>query len=331
MASFGCHPPLFPRPPSATLSNTAAFRQYNINLGLPPDGFPKGDDREMAATKVMRNRIRKIHVVSPLLRTLSDRGIWQNLGLARTKSKAVQIALYQMTASAQHDQSIASNPKGASEKANFTPSQLLATFRKTLIADEPMLNFDLISFAESCGSLLSTLAASLHSNFGIGNDPSDYWNNTDMVLSLLQCHANSPLIQFAASAIRNHLSHSSDKFLKPANEHSSGKIPAHLGPSIPLKPHHGSKERVKMSSMLDRSGAGYEFSGKTIAAYHPGVVAEQPKPVDGFSAPPAVGTETDQEAFQHGARLVYFGAALPVCILKAQNQKEKGMLGPELC
>lgn len=303
-----------------------AIRRLNINLGSQPGGLPRQSHRKKAAVKSAVERMRTLHVISPLLQNMSDRSKWDKMGHAHSKSKMVEIALHSLTPSEKKAENANRKASGNQLRATeCTPSQLLATFKRTILSQEPMLNFDFIGFMISCTMLLYKIYN--ESWFRRHLEKSTYAKSHPLVAvphALLE-DLEAPVIPKAADMLAAHIDAHSKDFLKPAYARSSGRIPKDARPAM-----HGNagnpddlavrdEARRVVSTVFDHAGAVYSFSCDSMAAYHPGVRMEACERGCGAGAAcgEVSGLQTDPTACKDGPRIVRFGAALPTCILEA--------------
>ncbi|KAM7189245.1 hypothetical protein V8F20_010249 [Naviculisporaceae sp. PSN 640] len=122
------------------------------------------------------------------------------------------------------------------DRKRYTPLELLSTFKKCTISDEPHLNFDYFRFTTDCVRLTETISRSTTCN-----NPKFCEQKVppfSVVLSILKIceeEAGAPgwLGEDVATVLRDYIrEHGPDKYKKQANEKSSGHIPKHLRPSF---------------------------------------------------------------------------------------------------
>ncbi|KAK3058377.1 hypothetical protein LTR09_001455 [Extremus antarcticus] len=327
VGSFDGKSPRFPKIKSG-YDSTEACRRFHTNLGSPPTGLPPKDDRRRkSALKVMEESVRKIHVTSPLLQNLSCKSNKLQLNNMFSKSKNIEIALHTLTASipAAEPGSNASSKSRAMEA--FTPLRLLATYKKSMMADEPTLNFDFTRFMMDCEWLLTTVFEAVH----VPGNPLvptqkawDYIGMVKEVMVELDTNPEGSKVATAAAILESHINNAGNKFSKQAFAQSSGRIPKDARPTIAPSTAESIEERATMSKLLDHAGAGYAFSSRTMAVYHPSVVLEKCDPPCGNIYPPCnnvPNAATDPTAHHLGPRVVRFGTAVPASILETAYEK----------
>lgn len=145
-------------------------------------------------------------------------------------------ALTEKDASETASQSAAHPQAGGARPQRYTPLQLLSTLKKHSIADEPQLNFDYITFLESCFSLMTSIISSARCNMPrdskvhqieVGYELVDYllW---DAAEALTSGHpSQTTAIKHAAATIQGFIQTDGKRFSKEAFDQSSGRIPEH--------------------------------------------------------------------------------------------------------
>ncbi|KAK3716046.1 hypothetical protein LTR37_006776 [Vermiconidia calcicola] len=269
LASFGSQHPLVAKAGSRFNSATAVRNFYHA-IGLSPAQLKAKVDKVKHSPQGILESSRKLHITSALLAALSEREqVWEKRGSGHTKSKTVEVVLHALTASASEQKD-----KNARRKSQlrelFTPLQLLATFKKCIIADEPSLNFDYVGFMISCARLLTAIARKMHSTLQAihGSDvPDDDY--ISFVASVLQSAPSDVLVTEVAESLQSHIAEHGKHFIKEAYDQSSGRIPKDARPTIQLDLESAEAARDLLCTLFDYSDTRYTFSGVAMAAYHP--------------------------------------------------------------
>ncbi|KAK4539781.1 hypothetical protein LTR36_010369 [Oleoguttula mirabilis] len=272
----------------------AMVRRYLLALGVPASDFAVGGRRDSKGSKAAMREARKVTITSPYLQGMIGRqGAWDHHGIGYAKHKTVEIVL----------QTLATNAT--------SPVQLLATFRKAILADEPQLNFDYTTFTITCARLLQKISDVAGPQLGIDDAAEDWYFS--LVKSLIGTPDSHPAAASAADLLRDHIAKAGKQFVKEAYDQSSGRIPKHLRPNIERDVAIKESSHLILRTMLDYSGTKYSFSGRTVAAYHPGIISECCTGEGGFH-----GGETDPlDKRHHGHQpVIFYGSAIPSAIVQ---------------
>lgn len=308
------------------METEAMARHYALALGVPATDFAKGGRREKGKMPPLKEA-RKLGVVSPLLQGMISRasscGAKGHGCNAKTTVEAVLGLL-----SGKDEQS--SSGRQTTSRAQpmhhgLTPTDLLAKFRKLLLADEPQLNFDYTSFTLKCARLLDEITETAAASFRL--DGFEDTRHVGAVLCLMQAPASNPAVTAATQLLQDIISTDGKHFIKQAYNQSSGRIPKHLRPTIERRIAEREDSMHLERALLDYAGTKYSLSGSTIAAYHPGIINECCNG-DGHH----VG-ETDPAHESHAHRhqklpLVAWGSAIPSAIL--DQALEAAQASPEV-
>ena len=124
--------------------------------------------------------------------------------------------------------------------AKFTPLQLLSTYRKSVISDEPHLNFDYIGFWVDCEQLLHGMSPKLLAKLprSLSQNVGAAWQFVDALLrdaANVQSQSRSlsnAAISDAATILDEFIKHNAKKYTQPAFDQSSGRIPKALRPTF---------------------------------------------------------------------------------------------------
>jgi len=133
------------------------------------------------------------------------------------------------------------------DAARYTPTQLLGTFKKAMISDEPHLNFDYLGLWADCERVLhdmytSEVGRKLPVNL-TGNVKSGLKLVDDLLRDAVNVQLQSrPLtgsaIVDAAAMLDDYIRDNAKKYTQPAFDQSSGRIPKALGRTfVPREPH----------------------------------------------------------------------------------------------
>jgi hypothetical protein len=222
--------------------------------------------------------------------------------------------------------------QSSQSRKTFTPTQLLATFKKTLVADEPILNFDFASFMMSCAGVWNTMCAQIIPQWQITNDAIEESDHTGLARLLLRSDPKSTIIAQASVILQSHMAQNGKQYIEAAYDQSSGRIPKAARPKIQLKVEEIEESRDLFCTMLDYSDAKYSFSGRAMSAYHHKVKPEHCTGGCSHSSTGGhIGGETDLQAHHRGQRIVAFGSAFPNSIIdegtaNAEQKPEKFFL-----
>ncbi|KAK5170243.1 uncharacterized protein LTR77_004829 [Saxophila tyrrhenica] len=305
LAAFDTKQPLLPKP-GQPYDGEAAVLHYVMSMGVPTQGASSKSFKKGLPLQVGLKDERKIAIKSALLSGLSDRQqAWKKSGLGYSKIKTLEVVLHSLTASASQAKDSPSAPRGSQVRVSFTPLQLLATYKKAFMADEPQLNFDYASFMVTCPRLLKT----------ISNSSTISGDHFTLVSELLRSPTPIPAVAEATNIIKAHVANSGKLFIKQAYDQSSGRIPKAMRPNIELNLETREASLDMFSTMYEYSNTKYAFSGRAMAVYHPKVKPElcPEKSCKGHAL--REGAETDPHAHHHGERVMTHGSALPNAIM----------------
>ena len=275
LASFGSGKQSLVTKHGSKVDPEAMARHYALALGVPATDFAMGGRRTKGRLTPTKEA-RQLDVTSPLLQGMrarsSGRGAAGEGYNAKTTIDAVLWGL--LTATSKTDENkLVRRPSHLRD--SFTPTQLLRVFRKTLVADEPQLNFNYTGFTLDCVKLLDDIAAEVAPLLELQDSMSD-WHFT-LVSWLIKSTPGHRALQIATKLIQEHIEATGKKFVKQAYDQSSGRIPKHLRPDVDKTRRAKQDEEDNTAitrTMLDYAGTKYSFSGSSIAAYHPGIVSE---------------------------------------------------------
>ncbi|KAK4553249.1 hypothetical protein LTR86_009779 [Recurvomyces mirabilis] len=298
----------------------SAKRHFLLALGVPLSHFAAKRRHPGANNVPQLKEARKVQVTSQYLRSMSTNdenreGTWDEHGSGWSKAAAVERVLYAMSMI---------NTKGtnggrsqhSATQVSFTPVQLLQTYRRSILADEPQLNFDYVQFTLTCRKLLHAMVLSVGERLNMP-PPQQPLDHLDMVSALLASDLIDANVLDAAAAVNAYLADSSKMFVKQAYDQSSGRIPKHLRPSFTDRQEKKSMMLDLACAVLDKSDAKYVVSNTTIAAYHPQVKIERcVNPDCDNSGCARDDAETDPAAKNHGPRILVLGSALPPVVVQ---------------
>lgn len=133
--------PLFPR---LSTDAFAIVKHYLVALGTPLTAFANGQVPRPPPVNVVGSSCRRLQEHSQFV---------QNMDKRYDEARFERQKLYEvvLTTMAQKESSKAPGKNGVIET---TPVELLSTFKKSFISDEPQLNFDYFGFWMSCHSIL---------------------------------------------------------------------------------------------------------------------------------------------------------------------------------
>lgn len=226
ISSFGTKKPLVMKSTGA-YDGEAAVRHYFMALGMSAQDFA-------LVSRPRRHKLRQarsIDVTSPLLRELEQRQLdWANGGLGKSRGQIVESLLHALAA----EGVVADNRNRTTHshlRDSFTPAHLLATFKKQLLHDEPLLNFDFVSFTLTCARLLKDLQARLAPLVGlqVASDDPCYFS---LVSRVLYSAPGSKVVAEAVGVLQAYIETKGKTLVKEAYNQSSGRIPKHLHPVI---------------------------------------------------------------------------------------------------
>lgn len=268
IASFGTRRPLVSKT-KGPWNGEAAARRYHLALGISAQDFASN----ARSKRTTLRESRKLEMTSPLLQKLYERRQdCSTRGLGRkSKTKVIQSVL-QALAADEASTLAKSCGRGSHLRDTFTSSQLLTTFRARLLRDEPVLNFDFVRFTLSCLRLLRELQLDVGPLVGL-SDPRDDPFHFDLVTRLLWSSGSSKEVRTATYILQAYIDSEGKALIKQAYDQSSGRIPSSLRPNldIDLELVVQADSRRWLSTLLDYAGTKYSYSGKMLAACHPGI------------------------------------------------------------
>ncbi|KAK4949366.1 hypothetical protein LTR10_011984 [Elasticomyces elasticus] len=325
LAAFGNKQPLVSKT-DATYDEDASYRHYLISLGVPATAFAARARRSKVSYTPSLKNARKIGITSPYLRSMGSdyfacEHAYQKHGNHHSKSRTVERVLHALISND-------GNPTGNKKQpqivaaTGITPVQLLQVFRKSILADEPTLNFDFVGFTIACARLMNSLVQLAGPRLGVSS--SDEWSHITLVTLLLSLPASDQVMADVAHLLAEHIAQQGKKYAKQAYDQSSGRIPKHLRPKISppdTSLHEFNRELV--CSMFDYSDTKYVISGDSLAAYHPSIKFERCGPECKGHGCDAEGAETDPRAVRHGVRIIAYESALPEAIVARGIEKIK--------
>jgi hypothetical protein len=282
----------------AKYDGEAAYRHFMISLGVPATEYARGGRRTSKAPVEIKEA-RKISITSPLVQKMSDRQAdWQKCGVGSSKTKTIEIVLDSLTRSKLDVEST------THKRQSFTPVQLLSTYKKTIITEEPTINFDFTSFTLTCAAFLNGVVATASTKPEM---PKPHHFTT--VADLLR-YKDKASVRTVASALADYISVHGRTFINSAHAKCSGRIPKHLRPSISHDRTRGDGLLSMMCTMFDYSNTKFVLSGQAVAAYHPSVSPGMRN--DDFSGQPLPGDSIEQ----HPEELMPFGVVIPDSVME---------------
>lgn len=201
-------------------------RHFDLALGVPLLDVAGTSRRSNVKASDLLARAKDTKVASEFFRALNDRRILDSdLGCAR--GEVIEVVLKQMW---DKQTAVAANGNHRSE-ATVTGMDLLHTFKKIIIADEPQLNLDYWSFWTDCAKLLIEVRPMhpkwLKRDTEICNDAaatSCISYEAGKVL-LAGGSLDSTSMCKVAEVLRKRIEVSGDRYSNAAFEHSSGHTP----------------------------------------------------------------------------------------------------------
>ncbi|KAK4544052.1 hypothetical protein LTR36_004550 [Oleoguttula mirabilis] len=158
----------------------------------------------------------------------------------------------------------------------FTPIQILAAFKQSFITDEPMLNFDYISFSHICGELVQAMQGVVLPQLSYAASTSctrgyvmiDYLLREAADATAQSQPPSATLFAPAAAAMQELIAEHGNTFTTQARNQSSSHIPQHLRPNLtPLDP-SGGVDRIR-HLLGESAGLSFESARQDAAIYHP--------------------------------------------------------------
>jgi len=273
LAAFGGKQPLVAKT-GQRIDPEAMARHYLLALGAPATDFAAGGRSNQSAQHSGKGA-RKLAVTSPLLQGLcSRRTSSEGTGLYKSKHTTFETVLHSLTANADRPEDNKQLVRQSSHlRDNFTPIQLLATYQKALLVNEPQLYFDYINFTLDCVRLLRCIAAEAGPKLGYEDGDEAGWHFA-LVRDLLRAPFSHPALTSTAKIMTTHVTDTGKKFVKQAYDQSSGRIPKHLRPKVEKELADREDSNLGVRLVLDYANTKYSFSGQAIAAYHPGIKSE---------------------------------------------------------
>lgn len=223
--------PMVPKQTGAYDAGTF-FRQYLVALGLPLAQASNYTSQNAPRHEfVKKHHRRALSPTSEYVVALSE-GFRANERLDTfDRGDLVETVLAKLTAGSK----VSNKKKGTTFQPHFTVTEVLSTFRRHMIADEPHLNFDYLGFHV----LGEKVRRGLHDLFPYIKEQHDIglalWG---IVFYILRDAARSPkensLISKAATILQDiiYAPGVSNQFSKAARNASSGGIPKELAPNI---------------------------------------------------------------------------------------------------
>ncbi|KAK3628870.1 hypothetical protein LTR56_018355 [Elasticomyces elasticus] len=324
LPGFGSKQPLVSKT-DASYDEDLSYRHYLMALGVPATAFAARSRRSKVSYAPVFKNARKIGITSLYLQSMSTskeserEHTYKKHGERHSKSRTVERVLHALINS---NNTVTGKKKQLVAATGFTPVQLLQAFRKSILADEPMLNFDFAGFTITCARLMNKIVKLVGPELGVTS--SNQWSHITLVGLLLSLPSSDPALIDVANLLQAHIDQHSKKFAKPAYDQSSGCIPKHLRPRITPPDTSGHAfNRELVCAMFDYSDTKYVISGDSLAAYHPSIKFERCSADCKGAGCEAEGAETDPGADHHGARVVAYGSALPEAIVTRGIQKIK--------
>lgn len=224
--------PLVTKTP-ANAGPKALARHYQMALGVPASSFARNPSLVLPkSSKLSPKKFRLLVVTSEFGRASIERkkddGV---LGVCR--DDFIEVVLQAMAAR--------NDGSGRSAvAAKFSPTQLPATFKKSLLADEPHLNFDYLSFwvdvnlvfADLFTNALRKLPESLSRNVHSCYELVDAFLRDAADVQLRSKPLAHAAISDAARVLNDFIAKDSKKYTQPAFDQSSGRIPKALRPQF---------------------------------------------------------------------------------------------------
>jgi hypothetical protein len=313
LVSFDGQQPVFPRC-GATYDGRATAIRYENALGIPSSAATANPHRRQAAIRAAAERRAHIGITSPLLQRLSDKkNCYEKLGVGYTRSKTMEIALYTLTATAAGT-GTSTSPQ---PPECITPLQLLETFKRSVVSQEPILNFNFIEFFLDCARLMTSLCNQLRANHAELSKPRSDINHLGLTFDLLLADPAGPIAREAGDFLNSYIETCGKKYIKSAYDKSSGRIPKANRPNLQVRQSITDPRRDLLSTILDRAGARYDYYDRILAAYHPRIILEECNGGgchgEGCGRD---GGETDPNACDGASQFVLFRSGLPSCIVE---------------
>ncbi|KAK4499194.1 hypothetical protein PRZ48_009707 [Zasmidium cellare] len=232
----------------------ACLKHFLIALGVPAREFAHNKIPKLPSEKQIAEKAKRIKCTLQVPESFDEaRQNEENLGVWR--GELIELMLMASTKKAHEAQP---SKKGAKKQdispGSFTPRQLLGTFKKAFIADEPMLNFDFFNFTYDCAGMENYIRdlvlPSLEKSEGL--TPKDVEKHFEFVYYLLRSQLQYPsaslhpqdrpatCLEIACGILevlisqqaQNEHHFSSNKFSIKAFQLSSGRIPKDLRPKF---------------------------------------------------------------------------------------------------
>ncbi|CAK4031418.1 Hypothetical predicted protein [Lecanosticta acicola] len=259
--------PLVPK-----LTSTCKVRQYTIAfeavLGLNTK-FNLRFNKKLT-TNVFTGSLKYIQVGAKFIDE------W--LGCTRKRNgvstgKMIEVLLHQMASEEAHEAGTSRSAKASQERETFTPQELLSIFKKSLIREEPLLNFEYYEFFLECEKVLTQIAGALKEKL-----PSHITALSQITWKILVDAEHydskgtlpaSSWLHAAVGPLQQMISDHGKDFVKKAYDQSSGHIPKHLWPECG-RPYSDLKAlQKKMAEPLERAGTRVAYTGRLVSIHHP--------------------------------------------------------------
>lgn len=228
------------------------LRYFLLALGVPAEKFANGKIPKLPTLNKAFDKARKPVNTLRFSRSMSEAFMAEEkLGVSR-KEVMEQVLAYM--AASEDEKKVAS--KGGEKQhrqaaQHFTPQRLLSTFKKTFIADEPMLNFDYLSFWRDCRFMETAIRSIVEPSMPHASREETAWPISLLYhMLLLQAATPDSLLhapgrpespfEIACTMLEKCLNMSDDiperfasnKFSAPALRQSSGRIPKDMRPKL---------------------------------------------------------------------------------------------------
>ncbi|KAK4544128.1 hypothetical protein LTR36_004626 [Oleoguttula mirabilis] len=263
---------------SAQADAHAMSRHYLMALGVPASAFARGRTPAIPPPKSLVHNARSITVTSEYQHRMSRRkAADEKLGFSRGDLTDVvlrDLANLALSSGAGRGKRVTNESVG--ERAQLTPLQLLSTFKKSMIADEPHLNFDYPGFLQTCAKLIAKIKAAvvpkLAGSVHYTREPLGY----EMVYDLL-CDAahtvtsaqpvSRAVFSDAAAMVQETIDHVGNRYSQLAFNQSSGRIPKQQRPEFDRSKAH--PMRSMLMDQLKGSGTKFGSASHDLCMYNP--------------------------------------------------------------
>ena len=262
-----------------TADEDAMVRHWRMALGIPVTQAARTKKFVRPDCRVFTQNARFISVTSDFMNEMIQRyGERHNLGVSNRNTIAVVLqSLTAKASEASQKAGGARKDKAATSAVKFTPLQLLQTFKSSIIADEPQLNFDYLGFWRECmanqNKIIERLLPKISKSIGriAGGDFE--------VIDAILCQAadltraskslSNTWIADAAETLRSIISEDGKKFTQPAFDQSSGRIPKHLRPTYQKRTGCCEKSHELLSAFMPNGGYQVGTAKRNAATYDP--------------------------------------------------------------